>query len=188
MVPEVACKLRIVAVEALKIDVVMFVDCRLVIVPEVACKELIVPVDTFRSEVFITEACTVPIVPVEAFKTEVFVFETNTLFIKLFTHAVVGILEELSLTDKEELIVGFVKKVAADTFKTETFPVTTCNKVIVAFDVFIPKIDVKEFVIKLFTQAVVGMVEELSLMFKEELIVGFVKKVAVDASKTETFA
>ena len=65
MVPEVACKAFIVAVEALKIDVfvkedctvpiVPVVDCRVVMVPEVACKAIIIPVDTFRTEVFVIE-------------------------------------------------------------------------------------------------------------------------------------
>ena len=191
MVPEVACKLFIVPVDTFRTDVFVFVACKLL-------KEL---VDTFRTDVFVVVACIVPIVPVEAFKTEVFVFETNTLFIKLFTHAVVGTLEELSLIDKEEFIFGLYKKVAVETFntevfvvvackllivateafKTETFSVTTCNKLIVAVELFIPNVFVmvdKEFVVKLFTHAVVGTVEELSLIDKDEFIVGLYKKVA----------
>ena len=41
---------------------------------------------------------------VEAFNTEVFVVDVKTLFINVFTQAVVGILEELSVLDKEAFI------------------------------------------------------------------------------------
>jgi hypothetical protein len=188
-------------VEALKTDVfvvlacIVFitpvVDCRVVIVPEVACKLLKEPVDTFKTEIFVFVASIVVMFALLAFKTEVFVFETNTLFIKLFTHAVVGTVELLSLIDKEEFIIGLYKKVAVVAcksmivallaFKTETFSVTTCNKLIVAVELFKPKVFVmvdKEFVVKLFTHAVVGTVELLSLIDKDEFIVGLYKKVA----------
>ena len=63
--------------------IVPVVDCRVVTVPEVACKLLKDPVDTFKTDVFVVIACTVPMVPVvdcrvvtvaeEALKTDVFV-------------------------------------------------------------------------------------------------------------------
>ena len=53
MVPEVACTLFMVAVEALKTDVFVVVACIVVIVPEVACKLTKEPVDTFKTDVFV---------------------------------------------------------------------------------------------------------------------------------------
>ena len=66
--------------------IVPVVDWRVVIVPDVAFKLLIVAL--------------------EALKTDVFILERNVLFIKAFTQAVVGILEELSESDKKGVIMG----------------------------------------------------------------------------------
>jgi len=43
---------------------------------------------------------------VEALKTEVFKFVANAFDTKVFTHDVVGILEELSELDKKGVIIG----------------------------------------------------------------------------------
>ena len=59
MVPEVDCKLFMVEVEALKIDVFVVVACRVVMVPFVVCK-----VDTLSIDVFVVVARRVVIVPV----------------------------------------------------------------------------------------------------------------------------
>ena len=141
MVPEVDCKLLKEPVDTFRTDVfvitdckvliVPLVDCKLLMVPEVACKELKEPVDTFRTDVFVITDCKVVIFPVEAFKSDVLVFETNTLFINVFIHAVVGILEELSVFDKNDIIFGLYKNVAVDTFKTEVFVVLDCKVLIV---------------------------------------------------------
>jgi hypothetical protein len=65
-------------------------------VPEVACMVEVLSVDIF------------PIVAcmVEALKREVFKFVANAFDTKVFTHDVVGILEELSELDKKGLIIG----------------------------------------------------------------------------------
>ncbi len=52
-----------------------------------------------------------------------FVFDTKTLFINLFTHEVVGTLEELSVVARDAFMIGLNKNVAFDTFKTEVFVV-----------------------------------------------------------------
>ena len=66
MVPEVACKLRIVAVDTFRTDVfvvvacivpiVPVVDCRVGMVPEVACKLRIVAVEALKIDVFVVVA------------------------------------------------------------------------------------------------------------------------------------
>jgi len=86
-----------------------------------------VAVDTFNTDVFVVPACKIIKVPVEAFRTDVFVFETNRLFINVLTHAVVGTLEELSVLDKDEFMIGLYKKVALDTFRTDVFVVVACK-------------------------------------------------------------
>jgi hypothetical protein len=74
MVPEVACKLIMVPVDAFRTDVFVVVACivpivpvvdwRVGMVPEVACKLIMDPVDTFSTDVFVVVAFIVPIVPV----------------------------------------------------------------------------------------------------------------------------
>ena len=90
-----------------------------------------VAVDTFNTDVFVVPACKIIKVPLEAFRTDVFVFDTNRLFINVLTHAVVGTLEELSVLDKDEFMIGLYKKVAFDTFRTDVFVVVASTVVIV---------------------------------------------------------
>ena len=101
----------IVPVEALKTDtfpvvdcrlvIVPVVDCRVVMVPEVACKLIKDPVEVLSVDIFPIVACMV-----EALKTEVFKFVANAFDTKVFTHDVVGIVEELSELDKKGVIIG----------------------------------------------------------------------------------
>ena len=72
-----------------------------------------VPADTFRTDVFVVIAFIRSMVAKEELKTETFVVKSDiALPIKLFTHAVVGTLEELSEVDNSVVIFGFIKKVA----------------------------------------------------------------------------
>jgi hypothetical protein len=80
-------------------------------------------VDTFRIDVFVVVACKLIKVPVDAFRTDVFVFDTKRVFINLFTHEVVGTLEELSVVESDAFMIGLNKKVAFDTFNTDVFVV-----------------------------------------------------------------
>ena len=149
-----------------------------------------VAVDAFKIEVFVILACTVPIIAVDAFNREVFVFETKTLFINLFTHEVVGILEELSVVASDAFIIGLNKKVAVDAFKIDTFPVVACTVPIIAVDAFNIEVfvfDENTLFINLFTHAVVGILEELSVVASDAFMVGLNKKVAVETFSTDVF-
>ena len=179
--PVVACKLLIVAVEALKSDTFPVVACRLFIVPTVDCKLIKEPVDAFNTDAFVIVDCIV-----EALKNEVFKFVANAFDTKVFTHDVVGILEELSELDKKDIIIGFFKKNALETFKTETFSVSTSRVFIVpviacmveAFkrETF-PDVDCRLLIVPLVDCRVV-MVPEVAC----KLLI-----VAVEALKTDTF-
>jgi hypothetical protein len=150
-------------------------------VPEVACKLIKEPVDTFRTDVFVITDCKVVIFPVEAFKSDVLVFETNTLFINVFIHAVVGILEELSVFDKNDIIFGLYKNVAVDTFKTEVFVVLDCKELIVAVEAF--KTDV--FVITACKVVIVPLVDCKVLIVPE--VACKLLKDPVDTFRTDVF-
>jgi len=118
------------------------------------------------------------------------VFETRTLFINLFTHAVVGILEELSVVASDAFIIGLNKKVAVEAFKIDTFPVVACTIPIFAVDAFNIEVcvfDENTLFINLFTHAVVGILEELSVVSSDAFMIGLNKKVAVETFSTDTF-
>ena len=76
-----------------------------------AFKSIKEPCDTFRTDVFVIDALIVMTVAVDALKSETFdVSDKIALLIKLFTHDVVGMLEELSTIDRTDDIFGFIKK------------------------------------------------------------------------------
>ena len=133
----------------------------------------------------------------------------------MFTQAVVGILEELSEADKDAFIFGFVEKVVVPSTVLEAFADPICSVPPDKLDpiVMAPVAEV-EFMVKTviveeliddafdvvadtfatalftnaFTQAVVGILEELSEVDKEAFIFGFVEKVVVPSSVVEAVA
>ena len=138
----------------------------------------------------------------------------TALLITAFTQDVVGILEELSAMAKEAFIFGFVEKVVVPSSVVEAFadpmdsvPPDKLDPIVIApvAEVeFIVKTFIVErfinddtFVIALFTivftQDVVGILEELSAIDNDEFIFGFMEKVvtpsnvAVDTFNTDVF-
>ena len=99
---------------------------------------------------------------------------------KVFTHAVVGTLEELSVMAKEVFIIGLFEKNAVDAFNTVAFTVETFNT-----DAFADCTFDRELDINVFTQAVVGTLEELSEIDKDEFIFGLFEKNVVPSKVFE---
>jgi len=157
---------------------------------------------------------------VEAFIVDVLLVCTfpNELVITFLTQAVLGTLEELSLTDKEAFIIGLFEKIVvpsnvlvALSEPSDSVPLVKLlpilNTAVELFDciVVVYKVPVAIYAVpayrlfklvvvpkalanRVFTQAVVGTLEELSVTDKDALIFGLFVKVVVPSIVFEAFA